>query len=382
MAKKTKPKTEDPAPEAPAVDPQPDEGRDEGLAPEGGSDTPSEAEAASAPEANPATTPTQGGIGLIGAFAAGLVAAILVVLAFTILNPRSAVTDPLDARISALEDAQSAGADAARVDDLDRRLSDVESALTSDITALSDQVVALQDRLTQTQDQLTAIEQRPIADAGAAVATALQSVEDRLTTLRTDADQVRADVDALNSDLATRLAAAQETSAEAAAAAQRAANIAALNQIEAALDTGATFADSLAPLAEQAEIPPALSQVAEVGVVTLAELQDRFPAAARAALIVSIQDSTGEGLGDRLTAFFRVQTGARSLSEREGDDPDAILSRAEAALKSGRLADSLALIATLPQVGQDEMADWVQPAATRQAAVEGHAALSTQLIPQ
>ena len=78
-------------------------------------------------------------------------------------------------------------------------------------------------------------------------------------------------------------------------------------------------------------------------------------------------------------AFLRTQVGARSLEAREGDDPDAVLSRAEAALARGDIAAALDEIATLPAVGQDAMADWVALAETRRTALAAAADLAAQL---
>ena len=62
------------------------------------------------------------------------------------------------------------------------------------------------------------------------------------------------------------------------------------------------------------------------------------------------------GLGVRMASFLVSQTGARSLEPREGDDADAILSRAEAALRQGDVAGARALVAQLPEVAQTAMA--------------------------
>ncbi|AWX92777.1 hypothetical protein DPM13_05185 [Paracoccus mutanolyticus] len=60
--------------------------------------------------------------------------------------------------------------------------------------------------------------------------------------------------------------------------------------------------------------------------------------------------------------FLRVQTGARSVEPREGSDPDAILSRANAAVEAGAIATALDEIATLPQSGQNAMKSWTDRA--------------------
>ncbi|MGL4320847.1 MAG: COG4223 family protein, partial [Paracoccaceae bacterium] len=78
--------------------------------------------------------------------------------------------------------------------------------------------------------------------------------------------------------------------------------------------------------------------------------------------------------GDRVSSFLRSQTGARSLSPREGDDPDAVLSRIEAALAAGSVADAFALMPALPEVSQAAMAEWV---ASAQLHLDGQQALAT-----
>jgi hypothetical protein len=82
---------------------------------------------------------------------------------------------------------------------------------------------------------------------------------------------------------------------------------------------------------------------------------------------------------DRIGAFLLAQTGARSLEPREGADPDAILSRAEAALEGGDLETVLTEIATLPEAGQAALSDWVALAEQRLAATNALGALAQSL---
>ena len=67
------------------------------------------------------------------------------------------------------------------------------------------------------------------------------------------------------------------------------------------------------------------------------------------------------------------------MEPREGDDPDAILSRAEAAVRSDDISTALAEIAALPQAGQDVLADWSAKAQTRADALAAFAELSAQI---
>jgi hypothetical protein len=167
---------------------------------------------------------------------------------------------------------------------------------------------------------------------------------------------------------------AEATRAAAEAAAAAAAREAAAARILAALDSGEPYADALAELG--ADVPEALAAPAADGVPTLTALAAAFPDAARAALDAAIRAEAGEGAMDRFTAFMRVQTGARSLEPREGADPDAILSRAEAAIRAGDLAAALAELSALPEAGRFEMASWTQAAETRLQALEAAQSLS------
>jgi hypothetical protein len=59
---------------------------------------------------------------------------------------------------------------------------------------------------------------------------------------------------------------------------------------------------------------------------------------------------------------------ARSLEPREGDDPDAVLSRVEAAARAGDIAAALAEIEALPEVAREPLADWIDRAEAHRAA--------------
>ena len=81
-------------------------------------------------------------------------------------------------------------------------------------------------------------------------------------------------------------------------------------------------------------------------------------------------------------AFLRSQAGMRSLAPREGDDPDAILSRAEAAVRAGELQTAIDEIGKLPETGQTAMADWVADAKARLDVTQAAASLSETLLAQ
>ena len=157
----------------------------------------------------------------------------------------------------------------------------------------------------------------------------------------------------------------------------------ALAELRAALESGAPFGAAIATLRETGvEVPEALLRNAASGVPTLAALRQRFPAAARAALEAAIRATTDESLASRVAAFLKSQIGIRSLAPRSGNDPDAILSRAEAALRSGDLAAALAELENLPPEAREAMAPWLDDARRRLEVQRAFAGLQTALAGQ
>jgi hypothetical protein len=98
-------------------------------------------------------------------------------------------------------------------------------------------------------------------------------------------------------------------------------------------------------------------------------LQAEFPDLARQVLALARADTEADGWGARLLDFLAAQTGARSLTPREGDDPDAILSRAEFALGEGRLADALTDLQALDPALRAPLDGWIARAEARLAAL-------------
>ena len=227
------------------------------------------------------------------------------------------------------------------------------------------------DSLTQTlaalETRIAALEARPAPD-GAALSP---DVTAEIAALREALSAQAAEISAM-----TDAAAAEEEAAALSASAALAR--AALNRVQAALDSGTDYRAALADLADTGvEVPQALIDGAE-GVPTLADLQSSYTETARAALAAARRGGGEEG--GTLGGFLRSQLGVRSLEPREGDDPDAVLSRAEAALRDGRVADTLAELAVLPEAARVALADWSGRAAARLSAVEAAETLAQTLI--
>lgn len=246
----------------------------------------------------------------------------------------------LSATLAALSDtgvAATFGPDAAAlIGPVETRISDIEA----DLKTLA--------------DRLAAIERRPIATTAPSpdLTAATQAMKE-------------AEADALR------------LKEEASALARQAAQAEALARIEGALESGQPLTPGLDGLRRAGvDIPDALS-AAEQGAPTLQSLRNSFPDAARDAIALSLAAQPQDTVWGRLSAFVQAQTGSRSLTPREGNDPDAILSRAEAALNANDLATAIAEIAALPPEGQGRMQEWGALAARRLAATEALAALRT-----
>jgi hypothetical protein len=263
------------------------------------------------------------------------------------------------------------------------------SALQAALTAQQKQTEALQAELAALPPapdvsglaaQLTALEARVVAlealpKAGAADPAALQAIQSQIDALKS-APVTGIDAAAVQQVMAEAEAAAAKIKAEAEATAAKASAKLALAQVQAAVDSGAPYAASLAQLGD---VPPVLTENADSGLPTLADLTDSFPDAARAAIDAALRANMGESWSDRATSFLRTQTGARSIDPREGSDPDAILSRAEAALRSGDVKAALTEIAALPAPAQAEMAAWQAQAEKRQAGIDAVAGLAAAI---
>ncbi|WP_456388529.1 COG4223 family protein [Profundibacter sp.] len=241
--------------------------------------------------------------------------------------------------------------------------------------ALALQFGAVTAAIAEFDARLITLEKRPLAEAGGITGDAAKAYERELRTMRDLLEVQRSDIEKLAAEATARIegvAAQAATSEEAATAMAKVTAVkVAISQLQSALDNGGAFEAAVANLTGiGVDVPAVLAGAAKGGVPTLADLQESYPAAARAALAVSVKATTGDGAMGKIGSFFRSQVGARSLEPREGDDPDAVLSRSEAALGAGDIAGTIALIGALPDVGQTMMTDWVNGANTRMQALD------------
>lgn len=241
------------------------------------------------------------------------------------------------------ETANQASAGAAGIDEANARLA-----------ALSERLEALGTKTQTLEGRIVEAEKRPMTEG--ASSAAIEAYEREVEQLRAMvADQLK-EAESLKQ---TSARTAQETMAQAA-----------LTRVVSAVDSGAPYRRALTELASVSgvAIPAALSQHADDGVPTNIALVEAFPDYARAAL-ADARKQEGDG-GNRISHFLKSQLGARSTEPKEGADADAVLSRAEAALREGRLAAALDEVSMLPETSQALMADWRAMAETRLAATQ------------
>ncbi|QIE40944.1 hypothetical protein G5B39_02595 [Rhodobacteraceae bacterium SC52] len=331
----------------------------------------------------------------------------------------SGIESSLDTRLSELAAAVSAPQEtdtSAQLTAIGDRLGEQVGSVVTQIEALSGTIEtvqggisdlearlgALDTRLADVNERLSAVEKRPLTESSETAKQAFAAYERDLESLRAALDDQQSTNNQLAKELEDRAAVAQ---AEVDAAAQRAAELQqqaeeqarvaaeqaearanraavreAIASLDASLKTGTGYANALQVLGENAEIPEPLAAAADDGIASLTQLRDSFAPLARDALDASRRETVDDGIADRLVSFLQVQSGVRSLDPREGDSPDAVLSRAEAALADGDLSTTLSELGKLPPSGQDAFADWTARAQEYLAVTEAADTLVNTLL--
>jgi hypothetical protein len=288
---------------------------------------------------------------------------------------------------------------------IEERLGSLESDLSGRIDAISNDINALEgagggERLSRLEAALDGQEAAlaSLRDQLGAV-EGVEGVTAEIDTYRADLDGLRAEVRELAGQVGGLAGRLEEVSAEAnrrveaaearvadvqaeqAAALSEAQRTAALSLIGTALDAGAPYAEATATLSEDPElsVPEGLAAPAESGVATMAQLRDSFPDAAYEAIRASIMANAGDGVLERARAFAEAQVASRSLTPQPGNDPDAVLSRMEAALGEGDLDAVLSEAEALPGEAAAAMGPWLDRARARASALADYQTLEAEL---
>lgn len=336
-------------------------------------ETPAEPADEGTEEATP-EAPRRSGGGFVGMLLGGVIAGGIGFGAAQYVSggwPFASAEDPVQVALDGISADVSANKKALATLTGSTALDDLGASLRADVVATQTRLEELRASVEALAERVDGLEKMPIGDSALAAQTAAAAYERELTEIR---EMLEREMEALKSEQES----AQTLEVNAAEAARAAAARAAMSRVLAAMESGQPFDDALFDLSQSsdAELPAALSDVAAEGVPTLGALQASFPEAAREALDASIRAMVEAGEIGRGEAFLRTQLGTRSLEPKEGGDPDAVLSRAEAALKAGDLATALSELEGMPEAADAALAPWISRAETRKNAVEGADALA------
>jgi len=224
---------------------------------------------------------------------------------------------------------------------------DISELMTTQ-KSLSEHIKALDADLQTLKDRLNALEE--ISQTPSTVLD--EELVERLEATLKDQE---ARLDILNQGIADR---------ETAVAKQDIANQQAslIYDIREAINMGADFSNELVKLTKTGiNLPEILNPNGDQAVVSLEQLKAEFPDIARKILLIERANEETASL----SSFIRKQLGSRSLTPKEGDDPDAILSRVEAALALNQLQDVLDEVKALSAKAQDVMSPWIERVMTR-----------------
>ncbi|MBZ0128529.1 MAG: hypothetical protein K8F59_05400 [Rhodobacteraceae bacterium] len=280
----------------------------------------------------------------------------------------------LDGRIATLETQR----DNSALVKLEADVRAMKAALDAEIARLGERMSGTETSLDEALAGLEAARQRlaeTVAETGGEISAAtselmsryaaeIDALKARLENQTISREELDQKLQAITDKAEAGLDAARAKVTELTEAAGEVDLALARERLNAAIETGRAYGDQLAELARAAavDIPAALGGRADQGVPTLLQLQQGYPKAARKGLKASIRAGADDSLTGKLGAFLEAQLGARSLEEREGDDPDAILSRAEAALGRAELQAAADLVRQLPEPGVEAMAGWLKDA--------------------
>ncbi|ANH05866.1 COG4223 family protein [Shinella sp. HZN7] len=252
------------------------------------------------------------------------------------------------------------------------------------VSTLSNEVEALKTRLSETLAEapvanpvdLQPIETRIAAlersagentDAAGASPEAVSKLEGDVTRLTTELAALREAiartteaVSATESQLAERIAAAEQKLDEPRSDIEMARAVAA-SALKTAIDRGGPYLAELEAFASIAPDDPSLAGLREhaaIGVPSRSDLVRDFQATADAILDAVHQPEGDEGIFNRLMASAASAIRVRPVGSIEGDTPEAIVARIENKLQNGDFKGAQIEWQTLPEKGQSAAADY------------------------
>ena len=264
----------------------------------------------------------------------------------------------------------------------------LQSALSGELQGLGAGLGTLADRLNTLDERMSLLETTPSPDAPAEFAEVVSDLRgaaseaqaenarlgNQLSEAREQIQALRAENEGLSAELEELRAALALVEADRGMSNEQMAARAG-NAIAAALIQGKPFEADLAVLKEATgeDIPPALALVSAEGAIPEMQLLKEFPDLARLALVDALKAKSDGNVGARAIDFVKLQLGARTVAPKEGDDPDAILSRAQAAVDESDLKSALVEVESLSGPASEVFKDWQRAARAR---VDAEAALA------
>lgn len=255
---------------------------------------------------------------------------------------------------------------------LERQLAEADAAmkaLSTDVAAAMDTAKAAQSQAAVVANDLGAVKGQIAAGLAAAVKPAdlaekLAPVDRRLETIASEVAQSSEEIIAMKTREAAR-------DAERAAEQRRVRLGEALSSLKTAIDGGAGYGKELA--AVQALAPEGLDLAMLTahsggGVLSLAALTTDFAEVAKAVLAKTGETAPGGGSAlEQLLENARSVVRVRRTGDVEGTGPEAIIARAEARLKDGKLADAVTELAGLQGAAAEPAKAWIAKAKARLA---------------
>ena len=244
-----------------------------------------------------------------------------------------------------------------------RQMAKAQAPFGIRMQTLEDQLNSIELHADSITKRIWALENKPIGEIVSE--SVIGAYNNEVTALQSSIQAQRDQVDKLIAEASAKETQALEIS-------QTTMARIALAEVQTALEKGMPFVTELNEFAKLTgrRVPPKLSELADTGAVTIAELNAQFPPFARKALTAQRAGSSENRLSAGWADFLKSQFQARSVSPKEGNDADAVLSRAEDAVRQGNLAKALEELSNLTSPAKDKMAQWSNQAVARLAAAD------------
>lgn len=262
----------------------------------------------------------------------------------------SADTAALTARVEQLESAvgEPGGASGEAVSAMQNEIQTEIDAIKSEIAALTE----IQGTLETVQGDTNAL-----GETLTATRDSVLSMEDRIDGLEAS----------LNDTILPSINEV-EKAASAAIESQRVARSVSARALGTVLEQGGRFASELAAaeaLVGGSEAIAGLRALSQTGILTEAELQQRFETVSTGILEREAGQAQGDGILDRFMSSARSLVQVRPAGPVEGDSTVAVVSRIDAALKQGDLAAAQSEWEQLNEEARAASANWAMALADR-----------------